>query len=83
MFLILRIAVNIVFAAKVEDMRSDDEESENELEKKERVAKGETVAVKNEVVGHSTGVTMNGNATHGVNGSAHRHGTLKQEKKAG
>lgn len=81
MFLILRIALNIVFASKVTDVRSDDEDTDNELEKKERVAKGTTVAV--ETVGGSrasaSAVGMNGTAVKGPNGSARRREGVKQE----
>ena len=77
MFLILRIAANIVFASKVEDVRSDDEDTENEVEKKERVATGETVAMggaKVEAIEDSkaSAVQMNGTALEGANGSARK-----------
>ncbi|MCJ1250551.1 hypothetical protein MMC30_007779 [Trapelia coarctata] len=76
MFLILRIAANIVFASKVEDVRSDDEDTENEVEKKERVVKGETVAVGAKTEGiedsKASAVEMNGSSLKGANGTARK-----------
>jgi acyl-CoA-dependent ceramide synthase len=78
MFLILRIALNIVFRSKVVDVRSDDEDTDNELEKKERVAQGTTVAVETVGGSQASAVDMNGTAV-GANGSTRKREGVKQE----
>ena len=95
MFLILRIAVNIVFQSKVEDVRSDDEDTDMELEKKERVSQGETVAVEDKSSiaeekipaveklgnGKPLATAMNGNAVHSGNATKRKKSSVKQERR--
>jgi len=87
MFLILRVAANIVFASKIEDVRSDDEDTDNKVEKKEKVAQGTTVAVGGGKVedmadSKASAVEMNGTALKGANGTARKRAAVKQEMKA-
>ena len=91
----MRIAVNIVFQDKIEDVRSDDEDEDMELEKKERVSQGETVAVedKSSVAeeqipavkvlenGKPIATALNGSAAHAGNATKRKKSSVKQTRR--
>ncbi|MCJ1402002.1 hypothetical protein MMC11_005221 [Xylographa trunciseda] len=89
LFLIVRIAFNIVFRSTVEDVRSDDEDTDDELEKKEGVAQARANAKEAKLKQETgNGKLIEPQVNNNTNGSARRKAgetyadAIKEENKA-